>query len=328
MTVYLHLLSLLPPQVVEIHPHGKPHLIPRWSCLSYSQFHGYCCPGSLCCQGISSHGIYIVLVKYSSLGIRRVNPHSLSIRHHGLFPSCKWCCLKHELFTFMSYFSTLRLDKYIGLSYASILTNHAISFLQSYPVWSPFSAAADRTRQEQLARERLAARRNKVKATEEAVTEAAVPEDCTDVVQIQEALVKEIEMKHAAERDLMIQVTSANWIPLTLWGRVVIIDSYQWTRPSSDQIIACGLFATKLHYLKWCHLSVNRMRRNTFDFWSFQEKTCTSLEGIHMVWFTFGYTLECVLFPILCVFAVQHVSMHRVVIVHSRCWSLRVPLNS
>ncbi len=72
---------------------------------------------------------------------------------------------------------------------------------------------ATRQRQEQLARERLAAplsqRRHKGTTQEDDSNdqEVAVPED-DDVIKWQEAVLKEIELKHQSERNVLLTVTS------------------------------------------------------------------------------------------------------------------------
>ena len=62
-----------------------------------------------------------------------------------------------------------------------------------------------RQRQEELARERLNQKLKKRKQTAQA-TEVPLPEDHSDEVGWQEAVTKEIEMKHTEERDVLVQV--------------------------------------------------------------------------------------------------------------------------
>ncbi len=85
----------------------------------------------------------------------------------------------------------------------------------------------DRKRQEQLARERLEQRKKLAKAKKEArqrgelgsMMEAPtvmsiipMPENENDKVAMQEVVVKELEVKHSEERDLLIQVCNVSYL--------------------------------------------------------------------------------------------------------------------
>ncbi|CAH1784103.1 unnamed protein product [Owenia fusiformis] len=64
----------------------------------------------------------------------------------------------------------------------------------------------ERQRQERLAKERLEARRKRLKETKTQEGDVPLPEDENDVIAMQEAVLKELERKHAEERDTLTEI--------------------------------------------------------------------------------------------------------------------------
>lgn len=75
-------------------------------------------------------------------------------------------------------------------------------------IYSVLRMETERIRQEQLAKERLAARRvaRKLGQIQESDEEVAVPDNKADMMALQDAVLREVELKQNSERALLLQV--------------------------------------------------------------------------------------------------------------------------